>query len=119
MRIVAMAHPELPDPSSDHDAARFEALAALATDLAGQFALEPLLERILRHTMELLGCDSGSICTVDEVAGTYRKDVDLGVGCQAGETYPLDEGVTGEVVRARASVIFDEYAQVRHGHISG
>src|SRR6478609_507482 len=119
MRIVAMAHPELPDPSSDHDAARFEALAALATDLAGQFALEPLLERILRHTMALLDCDSGSICTVDEVAGTYRKEVDLGVGCLSGQTFPLDEGVTGAVVRARSAVVFDEYAEVPGGHIAG
>ncbi len=98
--------------------ARFDALAAMATDLAGQFALAPLLERVLRHTMELLGCDSGSISTVDEVAGTYRKEVDLGIGCLSGRTFPLDEGVTGEVVRAQRSVVFDAYADVRGGHIS-
>ncbi|MDR5699016.1 GAF domain-containing protein [Agromyces aerolatus] len=112
-----MAHLERTRPSPGDDA-RFEALAALATDLAGQFALEPLLERILRHTMELLGCDSGSICTVDEVAGTYRKEVDLGVGCLSGQTFPLDEGVTGAIVRARGSVVFDEYADVSGGHIA-
>jgi signal transduction histidine kinase/DNA-binding NarL/FixJ family response regulator len=98
--------------------ARFDALASMATDLAGKFALAPLLERILRHTMELLGCESGSICTVDEIAGTYRKEVDVGVGCLSGQTFPLDEGVTGEVVRARRSVVFDEYADVRGGHIT-
>lgn len=98
--------------------ARFDALAAMATDLAGQFSLAPLLERILRHTMELLGCDSGSICTVDEIAGTYRKEVDVGVGCLSGQTFPLDEGVTGEVVRARRAVIFEEYSQVSGGHIT-
>ncbi|WP_025157140.1 GAF domain-containing protein [Leifsonia aquatica] len=103
----------------DGAAATFDTLAALADDLAGHFALEPLLERILRHTLELLGCDSGSICTVDEAAGTYRKDADLGVGCRSGATFPLGEGVTGEVVRARATVVFDEYAQVRGGHIEG
>ncbi|ERK60962.1 GAF domain protein, partial [Leifsonia aquatica ATCC 14665] len=99
--------------------APFDTLAALAEDLAGHFALGPLLERILRHTLELLGCDSGSICTVDEASGTYRKDADLGVGCRSGATFPLDEGVTGEVVRARGTVVFDEYAQVRGGHIDG
>lgn len=104
---------------ADGAAATFDMLAALADDLAGHFALEPLLERILRHTLELLGCDSGSICTVDEAAGTYRKDADLGVGCRSGATFPLGEGVTGEVVRARATVVFDEYAQVRGGHIEG
>jgi signal transduction histidine kinase/DNA-binding NarL/FixJ family response regulator len=99
--------------------AQFDTLAAMAEDLAGHFAPGPLLERILRHTLELLDCDSGSICTVDEASGTYRKDVDLGVGCQSGTTFPLDEGVTGEVVRARSTVLFDEYAQVRGGHIQG
>lgn len=96
---------------------QLDTLARMAGDLAGHFDLEPLLERILRHTMELLGCDSGSVCTVDEGAGTYRKEVDLGVGCRAGRTYPLDEGVTGEVVRRRSPVILDEYAQVAGGHI--
>lgn len=99
--------------------AQFDTLAAMAEDLAGHFAPAPLLERILRHTLELLDCDSGSICTVDEASGTYRKDADLGVGCQSGKTFPLDEGVTGEVVRARSTVVFDEYAQVHGGHIQG
>lgn len=97
---------------------RLLSLAALATDLAGQFALSPLLEKVLRHTLTLLGCDSGSICTVDEAAGTYRKEIDIGVGCLSGRTFPLDEGVTGEVVRARHSVVFDEYSDVRGGHIA-
>lgn len=96
---------------------RLDTLAAMADDLAGQFSLGPLLERVLRHMMDLLGCQSGSVCTVDEVAGTYRKEADLGVGCQSGRTFPLDEGVTGEVVRRRAPVILDEYAQVPGGHI--
>ncbi|KQV07969.1 hybrid sensor histidine kinase/response regulator transcription factor [Leifsonia sp. Root112D2] len=97
--------------------AQLRTLSAMATDLAGQFSLQPLLERILRHTMELLNCDSGSICTVDEAAGVYRKEVDLGVGCLEGQTFPLSEGVTGEVVRVRGPVIFDEYAEVSGGHI--
>jgi signal transduction histidine kinase/DNA-binding NarL/FixJ family response regulator len=105
-------HP-MPDPMRR----QLDTLAAMAADLAGQFSLEPLLERILRHTMELLGGDSGSICTVDEMAGTYRKEVDFGVGCQSGRTFPLDEGVTGEVVRQRRPVIFAEYADIPHGHI--
>ncbi|SDS24576.1 hybrid sensor histidine kinase/response regulator transcription factor [Microterricola viridarii] len=107
-----------PSASSATEAAQYQALSALAADLVGQFELRPLLERILRHTMALLGCDSGSICTVDEVAGTYRKEVDVGVGCLSGQTFPLDEGVTGEIVRARGSVLFDEYAEVAGGHIA-
>ncbi|MCS5735464.1 GAF domain-containing protein [Herbiconiux daphne] len=106
------------DQDASHARRQVDTLAAMANDLAGQFALEPLLERILTHTMELLGCESGSICTVDEVAGTYRKEVDLGVGCQSGQTFPLDEGVTGAVVRQRSAVIFDRYADVPGAHIA-
>jgi len=97
--------------------AQLDALAGVVEDLAGQFELRPLLERILRHAVGLLGCDSGSICTVDEHVGTYRKEVDLGVACRSGDEFPLTEGVTGEILRAGGPVTFAEYAQVRGGHI--
>ena len=104
---------------SDRAVARdqLDALAGVVEDLAGQFELRPLLERILRHAADLLGCRSGSICTVDERAGTYRKEVDLGVSCRSGNEFPLTEGVTGEILRAGGPVTFTEYAHVRGGHI--
>lgn len=105
-------------PTQEFLRAQLDTLAALADDLAGHFDLQPLLERILGHMVTLLGSDSGSICTVDETAGTYRKEVDLGVGCLSGQTFPLDEGVTGEIVRAGGPVLFDSYSQVRGGHIA-
>jgi signal transduction histidine kinase/DNA-binding NarL/FixJ family response regulator len=107
-----------PRAQAAHLRAQLDSLAVMAGDLAGQFKLEPLLARILRHTLELLDCNTGSICTVDEVAGIYRKEVDLGVGCRSGQTFPLNEGVTGEIVRARKAVIFSAYADVHGGHIS-
>ena len=109
-----------PDPQggeSDYLRVQLNTLAGLATDLAGQFELQPLLERILRHAVGLLGCESGSICLVDEVARVYRKEVDLGVECHSGMTFPLDEGVTGEIMRAHGPVMLDEYSKVIGGHI--
>src|SRR3984957_3906546 len=78
-------------------AARAAGLIAVAEDLAGEFSLRPLLERILRRGTELLECDAGSICSVDEAAGTYRKEADIGVACQSGRVFPLTEGMTGAV----------------------
>lgn len=92
-------------------------LANLAGDLAGEFALRPLLERILRNAVALLGCASGSICTIDELRSVYRKEVDLDVGCRSGEEFPLDEGVTGAVVRSGEAVTFERYSDVPDGHI--
>jgi len=107
----------------EHTASRsreeqLEALASFAGDLAGEFEREPLLDRILVNAVQLLGCQSGSICTIDEDTQLYRKEIDLGVGCRSGELFPLDEGVTGAVVRARGVVFFDDYSAVPGGHIA-
>ncbi|WP_327287181.1 response regulator [Streptomyces sp. NBC_01198] len=97
--------------------AQVDALSGAVEDLAGQFALRPLLQRILRRAVGLLGADAGSISTVDERAGTYRKEVDLGVGCQEGAVFPLAEGATGAVVARRGPCVFDSYADVPGGHV--
>jgi signal transduction histidine kinase/DNA-binding NarL/FixJ family response regulator len=90
----------------------------VAEDLAGEFSLRPLLERILRRCTELLGCHAGSICSVDEAAGTYRKEADIGVACQSGRVFPLTEGMTGAVVARRAPVWFARYDEVHGGHVA-
>ncbi|MCA0251234.1 MAG: GAF domain-containing protein [Actinobacteria bacterium] len=95
-----------------------DALAAVAEDLAGEFRLQPLLERILRSAVDLLGCRSGSLCLIDTAAHTYLKQIDLEEGCQTGQVFPLDEGVTGAVAKAGKPVIFDTYSQVGRGHIA-
>src|SRR6202142_140514 len=99
-------------------AARAAGLTAVAEDLAAEFSLRPLLQRILLRCRELLGCTAGSICSVDEVAGTYRKEADIGVACQSGQVFPLTEGMTGAVVARRAPVWFDRYDQVPGGHVA-
>jgi DNA-binding NarL/FixJ family response regulator/signal transduction histidine kinase len=96
---------------------QIDALSGAVEDLAGQFTLRPLLQRILRRAVSLLGAGAGSICTVDEKSGTYRKEADLGVGCQEGEVFPLAEGVTGAVVAHRGPRVFDSYSDVPGGHV--
>jgi DNA-binding NarL/FixJ family response regulator/signal transduction histidine kinase len=98
--------------------ARVQALNAVAEDLAGEPQLHSLLERILRRCMALMACDAGSIAIVDEVNGHYYKEVDIGIRCQSGQVFSLDEGMTGEVVRRRAPVWFDRYEDVSGGHIN-
>ena len=93
------------------------ALAAVVEDLGAELSLRPLLERILDRSITLLGGDAGSICLVDELAGVYRKEADIGVACQSGRVFPLTEGVTGAVVARRGTVIFRDYAEVPGGHV--
>src|SRR3977135_4327332 len=99
-RPVSPAPPAAPPPGLLPPAAPWAPRSSLipaADDLAGEFSLRPLLERILRRCTELLGCDAGSICSVDEAAGTYRKEADIGVACQSGRVFPLTEGMTGDI----------------------
>ena len=113
-RALTPGRPQHPDIG----AAKAAGLIAVAEDLAGEFSLRPLLERILRRCTELLGCDAGSICSVDEAAGTYRKEADIGVACQSGRVFPLTEGMTGAVVAQRGPVWFARYDDVPGGHIA-
>jgi len=114
------ADPEPTEPPQDPRGAvaRAAGLIAVAEDLAGEFALHPLLERILLRCTELLDCHAGSICSVDEAAGTYRKEADIGVACQSGRVFPLTEGMTGAVVARRAPVWFARYEEVHGGHVA-
>jgi GAF domain-containing protein len=119
--VLADPGPEGPprDPRDPRSAAaRAAGLIAVAEDLAGEFSLHPLLERILRRCTELLDCYAGSICSVDEAAGTYRKEADIGVACQSGRVFPLTEGMTGAVVARRAPVWFARYDEVHGGHVA-
>ncbi|WP_146065725.1 hybrid sensor histidine kinase/response regulator transcription factor [Arthrobacter pityocampae] len=115
--------PQLPTPSNTQNQhshtppSQLDRITDLAGDLAGQFELVPLLERVLGHAAALLGCESGSISIVHEAEGYYRKEVDQGVGCREGQTFPLTEGLTGQIVKTRGTVVLDRYASVKVGHI--
>ncbi len=114
---AASASPRGSDDSAAR-AARAAGLIAVAEDLAGEFSLRPLLERILRRCTELLGCAAGSICSVDEAAGTYCKEADIGVACQSGRVFPLTEGMTGLVVAHRGPLWVGRYEDVPGGHVA-
>ncbi|MDN4612322.1 hybrid sensor histidine kinase/response regulator [Arthrobacter burdickii] len=115
--------PQLPTPNQSQNRptqtplSELDRITELAGDLAGQFELVPLLERVLGHAVALLDCESGSISIVHEAEGYYRKEVDQGVGCHQGQTFPLTEGLTGRIVATRGTVILDRYASVPNGHI--
>ena len=93
------------------------ALQSLAEDLSEEVGVGPVLDRVLDHSTRLLDSAAGSISLVDEGAGYYRKAADLGVACRSGQVFPLDEGVTGQVVAGSRPVVLDRYAGVPAGHL--
>ena len=89
------------------------AAAALYDDLR--------LSRILTHLLDqsscLLGVAAGSISLVDAARAQYAKAAERGAACQLGQTFPLDEGITGRVAERRRPVVLARYSDVRAGHL--
>ncbi len=92
-------------------------LGPAAVDLYGDPRLAPLLRRLLTHSGTLLDVGAGSISLIDAQRGRYVKMAERGAFCQLGQTFSLDEGITGQVVAHRAPVVLARYSAVSGGHL--
>lgn len=92
-------------------------LCAAATDLYQDLDATHLLGRLLQHSRGLLDGLAGSISVVGEGRHSYAKIAERGVSCRLGQTFPLDEGVTGRVVARRRPVVLARYDAVATGHL--
>lgn len=91
------------------------AAAALYDDLR----LSRILTRLLDESGCLLGVAAGSISLVDAARARYAKVAERGAACQLGQSFPLDEGITGRVAEDRRPVVLDRYSDLRAGHLPG
>lgn len=92
-------------------------LGPAAVELYGDLRLSPLLGRLLAHSSRLLHGVAGSISLIDPGRQRYAKMAEHGASCRLGQTFPLDEGATGEVVRRRRPVVLASYRQIGAGHL--
>ena len=90
-----------------------QAAAAFYADLR----LSPFLRQMLHRSSDLVGGVAGSISLVDPFRGVYTKMAEQGASCRLGQSFPLDEGVTGQVVARRRPVVLSSYHQIRAGHL--
>lgn len=95
----------------------FTMLSRQASELYDDSRLMPMLRQLVRSTCQITGAVGGSVSLVDSAAGRYTKIAELGTACQLGESFPIDEGVTGQVVNRRAPVILGSYRDIRTGHL--
>ena len=86
--------------------------------MGGRNRVTPFLRRLLVHSGDLVGAHAGSVTLVDDSGHRYVKVAERGVSCQLGRSFPLDEGVTGQVVARRQPVMLDRYAELRRGHLT-
>jgi DNA-binding CsgD family transcriptional regulator len=94
-----------------------QALGAAASAFYADLRLTPVLRQVLKHSDELLGGAAGSISLVEPSRDRYVKAAERGASCRLGRRFPLDEGVTGQVVARRAPVLLKRYADLPTGHL--
>lgn len=82
------------------------------------YRLMPMLQQLVRTTCGLAGAVGGSVSLVDADAGRYTKIAEFGTACHLGQSFPLHEGVTGQVMSRRAPVVLGTYREVQRGHLS-
>ncbi len=92
-------------------------LDRVAAEFYSDVRLAPFLRRLLSRSGDLLGTVAGSISLVDPPTQRYTKMAEHGASCQLGQTFPLDEGVTGQVVARRRPVVLSSYQQISAGHL--
>ena len=98
-----------------------DAVSALLTGHALEFyedlRLVPLLRRLIQASCRLTGAVGGSISLVGSDRAHYTKAAERGTSCRLGQIFPLDEGVTGLVVRERRPVVLERYRDIAVGHV--
>lgn len=92
-------------------------LRTAASALYEDLRLSRILTRLLDQSGCLLGVAAGSISLVDAAHARYSKAAERGAACQLGQTFPLDEGITGRVAEGRKPVVLARYSDVRAGHL--
>ena len=77
----------------------------------------PLLRRLMRISCRLTEAAGGSISIVECPGQRYTKIAERGTACRLGQSFPLHEGVTGQVVAYRRPVVLDAYRDIATGHL--
>lgn len=92
-------------------------LAEYAPVLYEDLRLMPLLRRLMTISCRLTEAIGGSISIVERPGQRYTKIAERGTACRLGQSFPLHEGVTGQVMASRRPVVLDAYRDIATGHL--
>ena len=93
-------------------------LSGHARELYEDLQLMPLLRRLMLISCGLTEAMGGSISLVNHPAQQYTKIAERGTACRLGQSFPVDEGVTGKVMASRRPVVLRSYRDVADGHLA-
>lgn len=93
------------------------ALSAAAATIYSDLRMVPLLRSLLVQAGRALDVQAGSVSLVRADGQAYSKVAERGAACGLGRTFPCEEGVTGQVLARRGSVVLPRYSTLRTGHL--
>ena len=77
----------------------------------------PLLRQLMNISCRLSEAAGGSISIVECPGQRYTKIAERGTACRLGQSFPLHEGMTGQVMACRRPVVLDAYRDIATGHL--
>lgn len=92
-------------------------LSEAARGLYEDGRLVPLLHRLMNTSCRLSDSAGSSISIIQPEVGRYTKVAERGTACRLGQSFPLDEGVTGRVMARRGPIVLASYSDVVTGHL--
>lgn len=100
---------------SEQRARQLAMLNELSRDLGSTLELDPLLERVLRSSVEILECEAGSLFLVDQQTNELVFEVTVGpvAANLVGQRLPAGTGLVGKAVDTRRPVVANDVLRNR------
>lgn len=100
---------------SEQRARQLATLNELSRDLGSTLELDPLLERVLRSSVEILECEAGSLFLVDQQTNELVFEVTVGpvAANLVGQRLPPGTGLVGKAVETRRPVVANDVLRNR------
>ena len=114
----AIANARLHD-RTESDLRHLTSLREVVESISAELDLQPLLDKVVKHAVELLGADGGTVSMVNPQNGRGRLKSILGLSPELLDfEIPPGTGLVGRVLDVRQPVVVDEYHElpqpVRH-----
>ncbi|HEY3083319.1 MAG TPA: GAF domain-containing protein [Chloroflexota bacterium] len=108
----AIANARLHD-RTESDLRHLTSLREVVESISAELDLQPLLDKVVTHAVELLRADGGTVSMVDPKTGGGRLKSVLGLSPDMLEfEIPPGTGLVGRVLKTRQPVLVDEYQEL-------
>ncbi|TAK21494.1 MAG: GAF domain-containing protein [Chloroflexota bacterium] len=102
---------------AESDLKHLNSLREVVESVSAELDLRPLLDKVVRHAVQLMGADGGTVSLIHPHTGEARLNSLYGLPSDLLDTIvPPDTGLVGQVLATRAPVSVDRYFDLPRPH---